>query len=74
MADFFAITSGILQGDTMAPLLFIIVLVYVLRTSVDSLNYKGLEVEPRKSSRYPSKHVNDVDFADDLALMADSQS
>ena len=74
MTDFFAITTGILQGDTLAPLLFIIVLDYVLRTSVDCLNDKGLEVEPRKSSRYPSKHVTDVDFADDLALMADSHS
>ena len=46
MTDFFAITSGI-QGDTMAPLLFIIVLDYVLRTSVDSLYDKCLEVETR---------------------------
>ena len=74
MTDFFAITSGILQGDTLAPLLYIIVLDYVLRTSVDCLNDKGLEVEPRKSSHYPSKHVTNVDFADDLALMAESHS
>ena len=56
----------------MAPLLFIIVLDYVLRTSVDSITDKGLQIECRKSSRHPSKHVTDVDFADDLALISDN--
>jgi len=32
---FFDIKAGDLQGDTLVPLLFIIILVYVLRTSVD---------------------------------------
>ena len=72
ITELFSISSGILQGDTLAPLLFIIVLDYVLRTSVDSITDKGLQIECRKSSRHPSKHVTDVDFADDLALVSDN--
>ena len=34
--DFFDIVAGVLQGDTLAPYLFIICLYYVLRTSVSS--------------------------------------
>ena len=33
--DFFDIMAEVLQGDTLAPYLFIICLAYVLRTSVD---------------------------------------
>ena len=33
--DFFNIVAGVLQGDTLAPFLFIICLDYVLRTSID---------------------------------------
>ena len=33
--DFFDIVTGILQGDTLAPYLFIICLDYILRTSID---------------------------------------
>ena len=34
----FDIWAGILQGDTLAPFLFIIVIDYVLRMSVDKIN------------------------------------
>ena len=34
-ADFFNIVAGVLLGDTFAPYLFIIVLEYILRTSID---------------------------------------
>ena len=33
--DYFNIVAGVLQGDTLAPYLFIICLDYVLRTSID---------------------------------------
>ena len=33
--DYFNIVAGILQGDTLAPYLFIICLDYVLRASID---------------------------------------
>ena len=69
--DSFTTTTGILQGDTLAPYLFIIVVDYILRQSVDKNSDKGLMIQPRKSSRHPSKHVTDLDYADDIALVAD---
>ena len=33
--DYFDIVAGVLQGDTLAPNLFIICLDYVLKTSID---------------------------------------
>ena len=35
--DYFDIVAGVLQGDTLAPYLFIICLDYVLRTSIDKI-------------------------------------
>ena len=68
----FEITAGILQGDTLAPFLFIIVVDYILRMSVDQINEKGFQLSPRKSSRHPSKHITDSDFADDIALISNT--
>ena len=68
----FDICAGILQGDTLAPFLFIIVVDYVLRVSVDKINANGLELHPRKSSRYPAVYLTDTDFADDIALISGS--
>ena len=68
----FSILSGILQGDTLAPFLFIIVVDYVLRMSVDKIHTKGYELKPRQSSRHPAVHLTDADFADDIALISQS--
>ena len=38
--DIFSIPAGILQGDTLAPFLFIIVIDYVMRASIDNKNRK----------------------------------
>ena len=64
------IKAGILKGDTLAPFLFIIVLDYILRMSVDQITDKGLEIQRRRSSRHPARHLTDTDFADDLALIS----
>ena len=69
---YFSIKAGILQGDTLAPFIFIIVVDYVLRMSVDTIVNKGLEIKPRRSSRYPSEYLTDTDFADDIALISES--
>ena len=68
----FSINAGILQGDTLAPFLFIIVVDYVLRMSVDTISNKGLEIKPRQSSRHPAEYLTDTDFADDIALISHS--
>ena len=68
----FSIKAGILQGDTLAPFLFIIVVDYVLRMSVDSISNKGFEIRPRRSARYPAQYLTDTDFADDIALISET--
>ena len=68
----FDICAGILQGDTLAPFLFIVVLDYVLRMSVDKINDNGLEIHPCKSSRNTTVHLTDTDFADDISLISGS--
>jgi len=45
--DEFSILAGVLQGDTLAPYLFIIVLDYVLRI-LDEENRPGFTLEERK--------------------------
>ena len=68
----FDILSGILQGDTLAPFLFIIVIDYIMRISVDTMKENGLMYRPRRSSRHPDLFITDADFADDIALLSDS--
>ena len=70
----FDILAGVLQGDTLAPFLFILVLDYVLRISLDSKNSLGLLLSSRQGSRHPAQYLTDLDFADDLALISESIS
>ena len=67
----FDILAGVLQGDTLAPFIFILVLDYVLRISVDQNQALGLEIQPRRSSRHPAQYLTDLDFADDLAITSE---
>ena len=61
------IVVGVLQGDTLAPYLFIICLDYVLRTSVDIM--KDSVFKLIKERRYLVKTITGADFADDIALL-----
>ena len=55
----------------MAPLLFVIVLNYALRKSIDTNLHLGFTVTPRRSKRYPIVKIADTDYADDIALLSD---
>ena len=70
--EFFDSLAGVLQGDTLAPFLFVICLDYVLRTSVDNNSNLGLTLTDSNSRRYPATTITDADYADDLALMSDT--
>ena len=70
--EYFDIVAGVLQGDTLAPYLFIICLDYVLRTSIDKIRENGFELTKRRSKRYPAKTITGADYADDLALLANT--
>ena len=72
--EYFDIVAEILQEDTLAPYLFIICLDYVLRTSIDEIRENGLELTKKRSRRYPAKTITDVDYADDIALLANTRN
>ena len=69
--EFFEILAGVLQGDTLAPFLFIIALDYVLRDATSESTI-GLTLTERQSRRHPEVNITDADFADDLALMSNT--
>ena len=62
----FKVNTGVLQGDVLAPSLFIIVIDFVMRQSEKEF---GIVTHPRQSSRHPAKRLNDLDYADDIALL-----
>ena len=67
----FQLLAGVLQGDTLAPFLFIIVLDYALRQAINGREVElGFTITPRRSSRYPAKAQTDFDFADDISLLS----
>ena len=68
--EYFDIVAGVLQGDTLAPYLFIICLDYVLRTSMDKIRENGFELTKKRSRRYPATTITDADYADDIAILA----
>ena len=70
--EYFDIVAGVLQGDTLAPYLFIICLDYVLRTSIDNIRENGFVLTKKRSRRYPAKTITDADYADDIALLANT--
>ena len=70
--EYFDIVEGVLQGDTLSPYLFIICLNYVLRTSIDKIRENGVVLTKKRSRRYPAKTITDDDYADDIALLANT--
>ena len=67
--DFFDIVTGVLQGDTLAPYLFMICLDYVLWMSVDLMKENVLTPKKVKRRRYPTETIIHADYANDLALV-----
>ena len=70
--EYFDIVAGVLQGDTLAPYLFIISLDYVLRTSIDKIRENGSELTKKRNRRYPAKTITDSDYADDITIRANT--
>ena len=70
--EYFDIVAGVLQGDRLAPFLFIICLDYVLWTLIDKIRENGFELTKKRSRRYPEKAITDADYADDIALLANT--
>ena len=67
----FKVTTGVLQGDVLAPSLFIIVIDYVMKRSEKEF---GFITHLRTCRRNLDKKLNDLDYADDIALLEKSLS
>ena len=70
--QYFDIVAWVLQGDTLAPYLFIISQDYVLRTSIDKMRENVFELTKKRSRRYPAKTITDANYADDIAILANT--
>lgn len=68
--DEFCTTSGVLQGDTLAPYLFVIVMDYIMRISLTAED--GYTVRRRLSARHTAVKIPALAYADDAALMSDN--
>ena len=56
----------------LAPYLFIICLDYVLQTSIDKIRENGFELTKKRSRMYPAKIITDADYANDIAILANT--
>ena len=65
--------TQMLQRDTLAPCLFVICLDYMLRTSIDIKEYNGFKLT-KESWRYHTQTIKDVDYADDIELLANTHA
>ena len=72
--DYFNIVSCVLQGDTLAAYMFIICLNYMFRTSTDLMKENDSKMAKERSRRYPTQTITDADFADDIALLANTSA
>ena len=70
--DYFDIVAGVQQGDTLAPYPFIICLDKVLRTSIDKMKENSFKLTKERSRMYPAQTIMDVDYADDIVILADA--
>jgi hypothetical protein len=70
LTEEFDVTTGVLQGDVLAPFLFIIIIDFLLKRAEEG---HGFTTHPRRSRREPAKVLNDLDFADDIALLSGSK-
>ena len=70
--DYFDIVEGLIQGDTLAPYRFIILLDHFLRTFINKMKYNGFKLTKEGSRRYPTQTITEVDYTDDIALLANA--
>ena len=68
-----SVQAGVLQGDTLAPFLFVVALDYVLRASISDKDGVPLVAHSTSSrvtrSSVGARTIPDLDFADDIVLL-----
>ena len=70
--DFFNIYADVLQGDTLALYLFIVVLDYAMRIAIQTPTSYGFTLCKSRSRRHPAVVITDTDYADNIELLSDS--
>ena len=71
----FSLSVGVLQGDTLAPYLFILVMDFVLRKAmVDSCGVQITKKSGTIRRPTPATYLCDLDFADDIVLFGTTLS
>ena len=73
LSDTFVVSTGVLQGDVPAPFLFAILVDYPMTKATADCDI-GVVTHPRRSRRHPAIVLNDLDFADDIALLESTSS
>jgi hypothetical protein len=73
-SDVFPTTTGVLQGDTLAPFLFVLVLDYVLRITFfsDRQAYDDAFDAGKKNGATNSLKIGGLAYADDIAIVTPS--
>ena len=72
--DYFDIFACVLQEVTATLHLLIIYLYYVLWTSTNLMKENNFKLTKERNRRYPAKTITDVDFSDDITLLANSSA
>ena len=74
LSDDISLSTGVLQGDTLAPFLFVIVMDYIFRVAVkdSTLGFQLTSGSLRPGMRNVAKFITDLAFADDVALLSSS--
>ena len=76
ISEEFNVTTGVLQGDTLAPFLFIVIMDYIMKNAQSEHTNKkgenGFITNMWLSSRQPTTTIHDLGFADDIALLENS--
>ena len=73
--EFFKITADVLQGDTLAPYLFIIVLVYVHREAIEGHEGSlGLIIKSRQGRKVKTVKVTNLNLHTTLLFLAISSN
>ena len=70
--EFFSILAAVLQGDTLAPYLFEIILDYAMRKAIGGNEEElGFTLHYRRSRRHEPVILTDTDFADDIVTISE---
>ena len=68
--EWFKTSSGVLQGDTLSPYLFIVLLDYALKKTLQ--DDVGFVIRKRNGSWHLAIHIGVLAYADDICLLAES--